>query len=333
MRLNIVRDGGHKFRDVSERASANTFLRNFTEPALHHVEPGTGRGSKVQVKTRMPLHPGFDAGVLVGPVVVDNQMQVQMGRGVGIDPLEEPDKLLMPVPRHTISDDLAIEHAQGRKERGRAIALVVVGLPSWDAGPQRQQGLRPVEGLDLALLVDAQDQSFVGRIQIQADHIAQLLHELLVPAEFERLDQMRFEVVMLPDALNGHSTDPLGLSHAARTPMGRVRRGAVQGCFDHRANLVGRDSWQTTRTRGVFLQTGQPKSQESLSPQLHRGPRDLHRSGNLLVQHPLGGHPDNLRPLNQTQGKDLPTRPGVQGGTFLARQENGFRDSAHGYPA
>jgi len=37
------------------------------------------------------------------------------------------------------------------------------------AGPRRQQRLRPVQHLDLALLIDAQHDGAVGRVQIETD--------------------------------------------------------------------------------------------------------------------------------------------------------------------
>ena len=56
---------------------------------------------------------------------------------------------------------LALRHdftgldVQCRKQGGRAMALVVVGDPFHIAQTQRQQWLRALQRLDLALLVDA----------------------------------------------------------------------------------------------------------------------------------------------------------------------------------
>ena len=56
--------------------------------------------------------------------------------------------------------------------------------------------LRAVQRLDLALLVHAQHQRLVRRVQVQADHVAQLLDELLVAAELEGLGQVGLEAVL-----------------------------------------------------------------------------------------------------------------------------------------
>ena len=41
--------------------------------------------------------------------------------------------------------------------------------------PERKQGLRPIQGLDLALLVHTEDQRVLGRVHIQAHNVAHLL--------------------------------------------------------------------------------------------------------------------------------------------------------------
>jgi hypothetical protein len=45
---------------------------------------------------------------------------------------------------------------------------------------QRQTGLRTVQGLDLALLVAAQHNGVLGRREIEAHDVVELLNEMLV---------------------------------------------------------------------------------------------------------------------------------------------------------
>jgi hypothetical protein len=53
------------------------------------------------------------------------------------------------------------------------------------ADPQRQSGLYPFKRLTLALLIAAEHQRTVGRIQIQPDDIPELLLELRIAGDFE----------------------------------------------------------------------------------------------------------------------------------------------------
>src|SRR5215211_5419886 len=54
-----------------------------------------------------------------------------------------------------VSDDRAVEHVEGGKQGGCAMALVVMGDAFDIAEPHGEHGLGPLEGLDLALLIDA----------------------------------------------------------------------------------------------------------------------------------------------------------------------------------
>lgn len=188
MSLDVVVDSGDQIRDVLEGASTDTLVGNLAEPALHHVQPRAGSGNEMQVEAGMAFQPGMDARLFVRPVVVDDQMQVQIEWCLDADQLQKTDKFLMAMPRHAIANDGAIEHVQQSEPGRRAIAFVAVRLPGRDSRPQRQERLSAVEGLDLAFLVDAEHQGFVGRIQIQSHHVVEFLDETLVAAEFEGLD-------------------------------------------------------------------------------------------------------------------------------------------------
>jgi hypothetical protein len=81
---------------------------------------------------------------------------------------------------HVAADERAVEHVEGGKQCGGAVALVIVGH---GAGPSLLHGqprLRAVERLDLALLVDGQHDGMGGGIDIEADDVFQLLGELRV---------------------------------------------------------------------------------------------------------------------------------------------------------
>ena len=74
--------------------------------------------------------------------------------------------------------------AGGHVERGeqveRPMAELVVGTPLGLPRLERQERLRSLEGLHGRLLVDAEHHRIFGRIQVQADHIANLLDQLWV---------------------------------------------------------------------------------------------------------------------------------------------------------
>ena len=93
----------------------------------------------------------------------------------------------MPVALHVPADDGAVEHVQGGEQRGGAVPLVVVRHGAGAALLHRQAGLGAVERLDLALLVDRQHDGMGGRIDVEPDHVAQLVGEVRVVGELELL--------------------------------------------------------------------------------------------------------------------------------------------------
>jgi hypothetical protein len=182
--LEVVLDGGNESRHVLEGTASDPLVGDFSEPSLDKIQPRAGGRREVQVEARMSLQPRLHARMLVGTVVVDDEVKLKL-RGFSVDLSQEPDELLVAMLRHAVPDDLAIQHAESSEERGRAVSLVVVSLPSRNTGTQGQQRLSAVERLDLTLLIDTQHEGLVGRIHVEADDIMKLLDEVLVPTELE----------------------------------------------------------------------------------------------------------------------------------------------------
>ena len=87
---------------------------------------------------------------------------------LGFESAQELEELPAAVARKTLSDNLAGGDVQRREERGGAVAHVVVGVPLDLARSHGQHRLRAIERLDLALLVDAEYERALGRVEIEA---------------------------------------------------------------------------------------------------------------------------------------------------------------------
>ncbi len=109
-------------------------------------------------------------------------MQVQPIRDGSIDELEEAQELLVAVPAVVLGDHRAAGHIHGGEQAGGAIAHIVMGHPRRGGGQDWQTGRRAVQGLDLALLIDRQDQGLLRRVQVQAGDVADPVDELRVRA-------------------------------------------------------------------------------------------------------------------------------------------------------
>src|SRR6478672_5805819 len=133
----------------------------------------------------------------------------------------------MSMARHASPDNLAIQHVQRCEQCGGAVALVIVGHGTGTPLLHGQSWLSAVEGLDLALFVDAGHQRPAGWIEIEPNHVLHLGREVLVARDFERFDQMRLEPVLTPYPLDTAVGEPCRRSHAVQAP-GRIRRLRMQ---------------------------------------------------------------------------------------------------------
>src|SRR4051812_45393661 len=94
-----------------------------------------------------------DLGMLVGGVVVEDDVDHLAGRHLGLDRVQEAHELLMAVALHVAADDGPVEDVE-RSEQGRgAMALVVVRHGAEPALLQRQARLGGIARLGLALFV------------------------------------------------------------------------------------------------------------------------------------------------------------------------------------
>jgi hypothetical protein len=135
------------------------------------------------VPTRTPGKPGSDLGVLVGGVIVDDEMDVEFCRNIGLDVPQEGEELLVAMAGFALGEEGAIEEVERREEGRGAVSLVVVS-DAFDVA-HGEHGLGAFERLNLALFIDTEDEGLVGRIEIEADHVAQLLDEEGIGGELE----------------------------------------------------------------------------------------------------------------------------------------------------
>src|SRR5436190_15737063 len=84
--------------------------------------------------------------------------------------------------------------------------------------------LGAVEGLDLALLVDREDDRMGGGIEVEANNVFELLGERRVVREFECPDAVRGELMGLENALHRPQAHSSGLRQHPAGPVGGFPR-------------------------------------------------------------------------------------------------------------
>src|ERR1700757_5465489 len=105
--VDIFQNGGLERLCAAVHATAQLLLREQREPALYQVHPGGADRGEVQVNARALGQPAPNPGRLVGGVVVQDQMDVQVRRNGRLDGVEEFAELDGPMPPVTLPDDLA----------------------------------------------------------------------------------------------------------------------------------------------------------------------------------------------------------------------------------
>src|SRR5262245_28954732 len=110
----------------------------------------------MDVKTGMTLEPSGDFGVLVGRLVVANDVKLKFGSDLLIDLTQEGQPLLMTMAGGGVGKHLTGKVVQGGKEGHRPMPIVVMGLGANVSLAQRQARLGAFEGLILALFITAE---------------------------------------------------------------------------------------------------------------------------------------------------------------------------------
>src|SRR5215831_4265429 len=133
------------------------------------------------------------------------------------------------------------------------------------ARPERKEWLRPIQGLDLALLIHTENQRVLGRVHIQAYDVAYLLDELRVWRQFEGIRPMGLQSKGTPYPTDRHPAQSGGLGHPARAPMRLASRCAFQGLNHNFFYFRIADLPRRTRARFI-VQSFQPAAQEARPP-------------------------------------------------------------------
>jgi len=120
-------------------------------------------------------------------------MDCLVGRHLTLDGIAKANEFLVPVALHRAPDDLALEDIESRKQGGGAVLLVVVGHGGAAPFLHRQAGLGTVEGLDLTLLVEAEHDSVGRRIDVEPDHLLELVGEFGIVGNLEGAHPMRLQ--------------------------------------------------------------------------------------------------------------------------------------------
>jgi hypothetical protein len=88
---NVIVDGFDQITNAAEGSAADSFSCDFGKPAFDLIEPRRTGWREVQVIARSCSEPSLHGGMFMGAVIIQDQMDVQIGRNGLVDTIETPD--------------------------------------------------------------------------------------------------------------------------------------------------------------------------------------------------------------------------------------------------
>lgn len=258
----IFRDRAFKRCNTCERSAADAATCDFGKEAFNAIEPTCARRREVKLEAWMRSEPPLHSRRLVRPVVVEHQMNSEILWNMIIDPTQEAKKFLVSMSAVAGADDLTRCNVERREQRRDAVTRVIVRLPFRHARSHRENGLGPIERLNLGFLVDAQYDGAFGRGHIQADNISHFLNEERVCRKLERFDAMGLEPKRFPDAMHRRRRQARFRGHLAHAPMCCVGGSRGQRFLHDFVNAIVANFPRCSRTRRVTqaLKAHDPKA-------------------------------------------------------------------------
>jgi hypothetical protein len=187
---------------------------------------------------------------------------------------------------------------RGCEQRGGAVPLVVVRHGCAAAFLHGKAWLGSIKCLNLALFVDRQHHSMLGRSDVKPDDGGQFLGELRVVGQLEQACAARLQAMLAPYPLHRTDADGSMFGHRARRPVGCLaRRGGLRG-GDH-AGLHLRRKRRNARATGLVTQQARHAlGQEAVLPPPDRGLAGAGPAGEFHGAAAIGSQQHDLRPPN-----------------------------------
>src|ERR1035437_1847289 len=175
------------------------------------------------------------------------------------------------------------------------MSLVVMGHGAGTTRLHRQPRLGAVESLDLALLIDAEHDRVLRRVEVEPDDVGQLLQEAGIVRQLEGLNPVGLEAMIPPDPVDRIRANPSMLGHRSAAPVGGPLGRGVERVVDYLGDLLGRENGLTSPAFGDLAERRLATLGETITPQQDGGAGGTELVRDLNVWHAVGGLQDDVR--------------------------------------
>jgi hypothetical protein len=119
-----------------------------------------------------------------------------------LDVAQECEEFLVPMSLLALRQNMTRSDIERCEQRRCPVSDVAVSDALDVTQAHGKTRLRSIQGLDLALFIDTEDNGVIGWVEIEADDISDLLDEEWISGDLEVFLTMRLESKGLPDSLN-----------------------------------------------------------------------------------------------------------------------------------
>jgi len=240
--------------------------------------------------------------MFVCPVVVDYQVDIEILGNIFVNVLEKAEVFLVTVSAAALRENLACSRIQGRKQCRCAVPDVVMGHTFNVSQAHGQEGLSPIEGLNLTFFVHAQDHGVIGRVEVQTDDIAHFFNEKGIRGDFEMPLAMRLEPEGIPYPVDRRAGNMNGIRHRPGRPMGSSRRSGLKRLANELGDLLIGNGTGSPGPQFV-MESGKPLLQKSPAPHADRLRTVIDLLGNVFIGYSFSGHDNDPCPRHQSMGQ------------------------------
>ena len=221
---NVCFDSFGQFIDATKDTSPQAVDCEIPEKAFDHVKPGSTGRSEVEVESGITPLPCLDLCVLMGGVIIADDVYLHVGGNRFDNEVEKTYPFLVSVLFHAGSEHAAVGCIHRGKERGGSVAFVVVSQGVATASLERESGLSAIQGLNLTLFIAGEHNGVFGRVEVEANDVLELLLEVLVVGELEGSYPVGFDPVGGPYSADARWADSNPSGHGCPAPMRSPRR-------------------------------------------------------------------------------------------------------------
>src|SRR5437016_13844746 len=100
------------------------------------------------------------------------------------------------------------------------MAVILKAMPFGSSGRERQNRIEPIQGLDSAFLVDAENSGIGRRLEVKADDVGGLLFKLWIITDHVAAQTMGLQTDAPPSPVHSIVTNAQRFAQLARAPVG-----------------------------------------------------------------------------------------------------------------